>query len=1341
MIKTKMKTKLKRISEKNLFPILARGFTLGLGLVFTISFFLGSFSLKVSAEEVISGFLIKDFYDLNSAQAAGATGCRNLPNSTRIICNFAPQELMTTPVKQYFVPGCKSNQCNFQNQNFSRCFPVSNYVGLIDFYLCQNLVTTSTNNQGETTNNSSLTARLTDSSITCDVTLSNVERVSDSKINASYSMNCADSSGNLQNANNNCIVWVEQSSPNRPVLGCIGGASSKVVVFRDQYISAWESESCYAFRTASGGGTCIRKNELARVCDGIVGLGSLGRTLGSFRGEIPCGPNRSPSVTNLATLKAANPIFSDVVDTANDVTAPVASSSLSQNCRTAREEAVRNNQTQFECDNQTFTINQDGTTTRSDGVNYDSSGNVISQTSSEGRGLNPLGDLADFIWKIVALILGVLLWLVTTVSILVVWFLGSLSLFFLSLNPVSGDALEVVKVPWGILVGVGNIMILAAFIYVGFGYLLNIEGLKKNIGEFLQKIIYYALLLNFTLFGLATVVNIGYGFGDLIKVTYSGSTQGDVINSALMGRVMDSIGRISWIRCGKHGKPDCIFNSETGNYRIGIGMDGGAVGNLVFSEGSSGATQAAISEFIVLLMMVVVIMAFLRLFKIVIYRFVLIWMTLILSPVMLASVFSPIEGWQSFGKTLWDRFWKSVLFYPLFIFALILVGLLGGTATSRFSPAGGSYGDNMISTMVAIISTALGAVISVAALFFVVDYFGKQFDEDIGKVAEQAKPLWEGAKALSYRAGGIVRTGVGLGKFVLKQQNPQAVEKMEEAFRKNALLRTVGNALTGRTLYDLENKAIWAKEAFSGFTNREKSDVAGMKEAEIYRNTLFARGLPGVGNAIGNFLNETNLPLRSVSAETIARMRETGEDESLIQDAYDRAAGDAFTKERKANKTEIQRELETLSHQLKAAQTEEEKNRIYSSNNFRDFVNQTLESDFNDLMEMISADKNMTQGVKNLFDNEQIYGEARNNLINKYGAFISDEGVVTRNAQAHANDPTFRPSTANLMNETYRKAYEEQLRIADPKRYEAYLVGPKKALEAAFRRAEERLEGRKDRSLPYPNITSDMVEQVLNEDPGRVASYDQILQRRPGESELDYNRRLTQEFATEEGIRRNIGNSATLRNIANSVSTNPADVAARGRAIRSALETARDIQTAQLRAIGYNMKYKALKEITEDERILTNPTESRRLQKQVGYQEVRDNLLNEVRQTIISSGVSGEIAALLAEKVLGEAGFALNGDKNLNDAIQAVRDEFTSRGHAAVARQVENLVREIGDANAQGNIHRRIVTRGQEKVQKIMDERNIENEMRMSMQLAEDEKRAAMGMSRTIDPNTVFVNQ
>lgn len=377
---------------------------------------------------------------------------------------------------------------------------------------------------------------------------------------------------------------------------------------------------------------------------------------------------------------------------------------------------------------------------------------------------DPLGAI---LFKIVVWVLAWLLLMIGNAALFILWALGGFVLWILAQNPGTPEFVTLLSRPWGLLAGIGNLMVLGAFLYTGFGYLLGIANMKKDLGEFIQKIIYYALILNFTLYGLATLVNVGYGLGNLIKVSYSSTAKKEDVNRQLVGSLLNGIGKVSTIRCGTH-TPDCVVidgngknvesNGAKAQFDKLFGIDGDK------AKDEAGAITAIVMEFVAIGMMIVAGIVLWRALYTTFYRFIGILFIMMLSPIGAASLFSPIDSWQSIGKQMWDKFWKMVVFYPAFIFGLILVNLL----SSQFAEVNGinnGRAGNLADTFTTLLTKIVGAGISIMGLWLITDYFAKSFEEDMNKIGSGVKSVatsaWEGAQKIGKFGNGALKLGGG----------------------------------------------------------------------------------------------------------------------------------------------------------------------------------------------------------------------------------------------------------------------------------------------------------------------------------------------------------------------------------------------------------------------------------------------------------------------------------------------------------------------------------------------------------------------------------------------------
>ncbi len=317
--------------------------------------------------------------------------------------------------------------------------------------------------------------------------------------------------------------------------------------------------------------------------------------------------------------------------------------------------------------------------------NFSETGGEITNTGTSNAGApNVAKSLLEGLFNIVAILLLWFIYFCGWVAIAVLFLLGWVILVFLRINPAGSDFFTVAIAPWSVLITIANIMILGSFLYVGFGYILNIKNVKKSIQEFLTSIVIVALSINFTILGVATVINITQGVGDVFIYSYvatKGTVTPDNINRALIGNVIDGIGRVSILRCGKQ-MQSSVKNGGAADCKIGANVFEQAGDSIMspltafFSQNSGAATAMLISEAVFLIMICVAIYVFWKAAYMATMRIVGLWLLMVTSPIALATYLLPFESLKPIGKKWVDKFIKWTSFYPIFVFSLVLVGVL-----------------------------------------------------------------------------------------------------------------------------------------------------------------------------------------------------------------------------------------------------------------------------------------------------------------------------------------------------------------------------------------------------------------------------------------------------------------------------------------------------------------------------------------------------------------------------------------------------------------------------------------------------------------------------------------
>ncbi len=315
---------------------------------------------------------------------------------------------------------------------------------------------------------------------------------------------------------------------------------------------------------------------------------------------------------------------------------------------------------------------------------------------------NPLNELIKVLLDFVAAIVLIFVYLASWFATLVLWMVSFVFLVIVQINPASSEFLSVATEPWQIVVSIANLLILFSFIYLGFGYLLGVKSITKNNKweSFVTNILIIGVTVNLSLFACAAFINFTHGIGDTFIGAYT-TTSGRTKSDAIIGDFMSNIKQLSYIRCGavnvtEGGKP-ATGGKECDTNQFGeIGRLGGTVGgglnvgfNLfasLFGKKAGGTVAITSGEIVYLIVIIYAIMQMWRAMFLALLRVVGLWLLMVASPLALVAFFSPIDQLKKLAKEWWENFSSLAFFYPIFIFALILVGRV----SSAFSAAANS---------------------------------------------------------------------------------------------------------------------------------------------------------------------------------------------------------------------------------------------------------------------------------------------------------------------------------------------------------------------------------------------------------------------------------------------------------------------------------------------------------------------------------------------------------------------------------------------------------------------------------------------------------------------------
>ncbi|MEI6728428.1 MAG: hypothetical protein WCK98_02185 [bacterium] len=1082
-IRVRNKNKYK-VKLKSLFKKLFGGLNLVLLLVVVFGF-AGNLGGGLKVEAAVKAVKETTYNDLNEAAKNGATGCSQpdfvggRKNYGGVFCEATPANTSSgfpaALTSGNLIDGCKptpnvkgEESCSVGGKNYTICKIINPELGY-----CSGAVSDSgTTKPGDTTVVTSKSYVDTKAAIRCEVDASDIKITSDIRVGFNYALkNCINTNTGQSVSNTvfSCVAWAQRGDvkpdntidPNNIKFGCLGGDQSKYLQFDNtnsssESMQVWDGGDCYVFMTPTGS-ACIKKAEVAVVCDGAgLGLlpGSIQRTVfGIVTGSLTCNTPGS-----IDAFRASKDFFKDTISGPQGI-AGVSGGTLSDDCKKAKDVATKKTPPakEFTCNNgQKFTIDDTGKVTAPDGTVYDANGNKVNTSVSDGKNLaqKAADGIADFIIKVASIALAIVLYIFTIIGLIILFFFGVFVLWLLDINPASLSFVEVAQKPWGLLASVGNILILGAFMYVGFGYMMGIANMKKNLGDFLMKIIYYAMLLNFTLLGAATIVNVGYGVGNLIKYAYASSTSKEDVNQQLMGNIIGPIGRISYLRCPDKESPECNFQATEKINVLGQATGKNPVAGITsFWKDSGTALAGAVAEGVTLIMILFAIYVFWKALYVVFYRVVALWMLMILSPIALASYFSPVDEWKSIGKTMFDKFWKLVLFYPAFIFALVLVNTMSGaflkaigttptTATATTAASSSSTATPFsISVFAENISTGsgtdfqkmtvtvLGAGVALMGLWAVTKYFSDSFEADMGKIGGGIKAGYEGAiKGYQGLKKGVhtafmpMRAAGWAGKGALKKFGVD-VDKIGANWEKGngfqrfgaAVGRTTSNLLTGRTLYDLENKAGMAKKLWDGLDNGEKKVLAGQKARDDVKNSVLLRKL-----GLGGILDDSGTDAaRGLSPDVL----KGDEGKKLVNNLIGAQVASA-----KSSVVADVKDLpdDVVEAKLRAMIDPNTGETKINDDILNDLLDQALKTGNKKVLQMIMSNSEMSKAARGMVSEKRLSEDSMKAVSKEYGSFLDDNRVQI-NARAKAGQKLYNPTTVEMMDDRFNESYLESL--------------------------------------------------------------------------------------------------------------------------------------------------------------------------------------------------------------------------------------------------------------------------------------------------------------------------
>ena len=394
---------------------------------------------------------------------------------------------------------------------------------------------------------------------------------------------------------------------------------------------------------------------------------------------------------------------------------------------------------------------------------------------TDRRNRQSTNGLTEVIIDLIAAIFAIIIWGFAQIISFVFWLIANAFLVIVRINPASAEFIQVAIAPWNIVVNLANIVILGSFIFVGLGYIVGLDAVRKKkstASDFLISIVIIAVSINFTLSGAATVINVVQGVGDLMYASYIQRFGAE--DRGLIENTLSNLRDVSTVQCAGPGGNSCAQTQESRLAVIGEAWD--AV------IGGDSAVPILIRQAIYLIVMLYAIFIFIKALRLALFRAVGLWLLMITSPLALVMYLSPVNGLKTQAYKWFSLFWQMTIFYPAFLFAVIVVNSLAGS----FSAATQSIAEETISgnylggvsanavfidpnDVNRIVLTVLGGIVAVFTLQVVIDFFEKGFGSiasaALNGVTSGIGTLMRGTGALA-RATGTVAQATGVNKVI-----------------------------------------------------------------------------------------------------------------------------------------------------------------------------------------------------------------------------------------------------------------------------------------------------------------------------------------------------------------------------------------------------------------------------------------------------------------------------------------------------------------------------------------------------------------------------------------------
>jgi hypothetical protein len=681
-------------------------------------------------------------------------------------------------------------------------------------------------------------------------------------------------------------------------------------------------------------------------------------------------------------------------------------------------------------------------------IDNSNSSNIVSTEKAVDKTPTKNTDIFSILLNLIFSIVLLLIWILGSLASAILWIVMSIFIILVRINPADANWINVAIAPWGVIQSISNLLILGAFVYVGLGYLLNIQKLKMKIDQFLTNIVIVAIVTNMTLLGTASVINIAQGVGDAFVGAYSlvrnGRADKETIQDAFIKNTLGAFQVVSQIRCGNlttGGGAKATFNPfvvqvnaaeaksvSQGAKEAQCSKASGDVAKFenigdifanAFKQSFGDYMISIIREFVYLLLIIVAIFAFFRVLMIALIRALALWFLMVTSPFALAAYYSPDGfGLKKWGTKWLNNFFYYCIFYPAFVLALILAQELTGAFNSATKKiADQELGQTIGLDIPTLVSGVLVGVVAAGVIWMLADFFEKIFKSISDGMFEAVGTVGGFAlNKLAAPAGGFVqalnRGGVktfskevsSLQAQLAATKDPAARQQIQarlERSQKNLIkAQTAGDRVAGNVRRlgnfvemlperrnELEN---FGKTIGERWKNDKKARLASFREGDRLRGELFWRQNPEIAKRLG--IDPDLDPKALLRGETKEEMDENiAKDPNYYKSLVSKTIKKTYDKNIGSD-TAIRRDIAQRRLLKLAAKVGGDFDKLKPD--MRDFFIDALEQHSGDdaLMSALATDSNATNMVRQVMGSNRLEPKVEQSLRKDSPIFIADAG-------------------------------------------------------------------------------------------------------------------------------------------------------------------------------------------------------------------------------------------------------------------------------------------------------------------------------------------------------------